>query len=56
MNPPEGDDPPGASRADRRRAIYESAQQYADQMERMLRLYPLEWFNFESFLGPEISN
>lgn len=45
-----------ASRTDRRRALHESAQQYADQMERMLRLYPLEWFNFEPFLGPEISN
>ncbi len=38
-------------RSQRNDAIRRSAQHYADHLERMLRRYPLEWFNFDSFLG-----
>lgn len=45
-----------ATRADRQDAICESAQKYADRMEKMLRRHPLEWFNFEPFLGRKLSD
>lgn len=45
-----------ASRDNRRQAIRVSAQQYADRMEQVLRRYPLEWFNFEPFLGSKLSD
>ncbi len=38
-------------RSQRNDAIRRSAQHYADHLERMLRRYPLEWFNFGPFLG-----
>ena len=41
-------------RSQRNEAIRRSAQHYADQLERMLRQYPLEWFNFGSFLGRRV--
>ncbi|KPJ77866.1 MAG: hypothetical protein AMJ54_06050 [Deltaproteobacteria bacterium SG8_13] len=41
-------------RSERKEAIRRSAQHYADQLERMLRRYPLEWFHFGPFLGRRI--
>ena len=41
-------------RSQRNEAIRRSAQHYADHLERMLRRYPLEWFNFGAFLGKRI--
>ena len=45
-----------ASRDERKHALRDSAQQYADRMEQALRRYPLEWFNFEPFLGSKLSD
>lgn len=45
-----------ASRADRKTAIRQSAQRYADHMEQMLRRHPLEWYNFDVFLGRKLTN
>ena len=40
-----------ASRADRPRAIRESAQRYADILAAKAREYPRQWYHFEEFLG-----
>lgn len=42
-----------ASRADRPRAIRESAQRYADILAAKAREYPKQWYHFEEFLGPK---
>jgi predicted exporter/predicted LPLAT superfamily acyltransferase len=41
-------------RSQRNKAIRRSAQHYADHLERNIRRYPLEWFHFDSFLGPRV--
>jgi predicted LPLAT superfamily acyltransferase len=43
-----------SSRADRERAIRESAQRYADILARKAREYPLQWYHFEEFLGEKL--
>jgi len=40
-------------RAQRRSAVLQAAQAYADLLEEQVRRNPLEWFHFEPFLGPE---
>ena len=40
-------------RAQRRSAVLQAAQAYADLLEEHVRRNPLEWFHFEPFLGPE---
>jgi lauroyl/myristoyl acyltransferase len=45
-----------ATRSDRNRAILESAQAYASELEKMAREHPFEWYHFEPFLGREISS
>jgi len=42
------------SRADRGRAIRESAQRYADILAEKAREYPRQWYHFESFLGERL--
>lgn len=42
-----------SSRADRDRAVRESAQQYADILAEKARQYPVQWYHFEEFLGEE---
>ncbi len=42
-----------ASRADRPRAIRDSAQRYADILAAKAREYPRQWYHFEEFLGPK---
>ncbi|OPY87439.1 MAG: Phosphatidylinositol mannoside acyltransferase [Smithella sp. PtaU1.Bin162] len=44
-----------ATRSDRGHAIRESAQAYADELERMVRRHPFEWYHFEPFLGDRIT-
>ncbi|MCG6881000.1 MAG: lysophospholipid acyltransferase family protein [Deltaproteobacteria bacterium] len=39
------------SRAQRRRAIAETAQEYADHLARNIRQHPFQWYHFEPFLG-----
>ncbi|MDP2644450.1 MAG: lysophospholipid acyltransferase family protein [Desulfobacterales bacterium] len=39
------------SRSERKEAIRQSAQQYADILEQTLRRHPLQWYHFEPFLG-----
>jgi lauroyl/myristoyl acyltransferase len=39
------------SRADRDRAVQESAQRYADILAEKARQYPVQWYHFEEFLG-----
>jgi lauroyl/myristoyl acyltransferase len=43
-----------ASRADRKKAVQESAQAYADDLAAFARQHPLEWHHFEPFLGKKI--
>ena len=43
-----------SSRADRAKAIMESAQRYADILAEKAREYPLQWYHFEEFLGEKI--
>jgi predicted LPLAT superfamily acyltransferase len=43
-----------ASRAERARAIRESAQRYADILADKAKQYPLQWYHFEEFLGEKI--
>ncbi len=43
-----------ASRADRGRAIRESAQRYADILAAKAGEYPRQWYHFEEFLGPKL--
>ncbi|MEN6468570.1 MAG: lysophospholipid acyltransferase family protein [Smithella sp.] len=40
-----------ATRADRKKAVLESAQSYADDLARFARAHPFEWHHFEPFLG-----
>jgi len=44
-----------ATRADRKNAIQQSAQLYAQDLEIFVREHPLEWHHFEPFLGRKIS-
>jgi lauroyl/myristoyl acyltransferase len=44
-----------ATRSDRKRAILESAQAYARELEKMVREHPFEWYHFEPFIGRKIS-
>lgn len=41
---------PPHSRAERPRVIAAAAQQYASQLEEMLRRHPLEWYHFNRFI------
>ncbi|MCP4754597.1 MAG: lysophospholipid acyltransferase family protein [Proteobacteria bacterium] len=43
-----------ASRAGRKDAVKQSAQEYANLMEQVLRKHPCEWFHFEPFLGRKL--
>jgi len=40
-----------ATRADRKKAVLESAQAYADDLARFAAAHPFEWHHFEPFLG-----
>jgi lauroyl/myristoyl acyltransferase len=40
-----------ASRADRKKAVLESAQAYGDDLARFVAEHPFEWYHFEPFLG-----
>ncbi len=40
-----------SSRADRRQAVSQSAQRYADELTDFVRAHPFEWHHFEFFLG-----
>jgi lauroyl/myristoyl acyltransferase len=44
-----------ATRADRKRAVQESAQAYAHDLEEIVRKHPFEWYHFEPFLGRKIN-
>jgi lauroyl/myristoyl acyltransferase len=43
-----------ASRADRKKAVLESAQAYAIDLAEFVREHPFEWHHFEQFLGKKI--
>lgn len=43
-----------ASRADRKKAVQESAQAYANDLAQFARRHPFEWHHFEPFLGKKI--
>lgn len=43
-----------ASRADRKKAVQESAQAYAEDLADFARKHPFEWHHFEPFLGKRI--
>jgi lauroyl/myristoyl acyltransferase len=45
-----------ASRQDRAKAVLTSAQDYAGQLEEMVRRHPFEWHHFEPFLGEKIDS
>ncbi len=44
-----------ATRADRKKAVLESVQAYADDLARFASEHPFEWHHFEPFLGKNIS-
>ena len=44
-----------ASRADRKKAVQESAQTYADDLARFAARHPFEWYHFEPFIGKTIN-
>jgi lauroyl/myristoyl acyltransferase len=44
-----------ATRADRKKAVLESAQAYADDLARFASQHPFEWHHFEPFLGKKIN-
>jgi lauroyl/myristoyl acyltransferase len=44
-----------ASRADRKKAVMESAQAYAKDLAEFVREHPFEWHHFEPFLGKKIN-
>jgi len=44
-----------ASRADRKKAVQESAQAYAEDLAAFARRHPFEWHHFEPFLGKKIN-
>lgn len=43
-----------ATRADRKKAVLESAQAYAENLTEFVREHPFEWNHFELFLGKKI--
>jgi lauroyl/myristoyl acyltransferase len=43
------------SRAERDKAVYESAQRYADELTDFVRAHPFEWHHFEPFLGKKFN-
>ena len=43
-----------ATRADRKKAVLESVQAYADDLSRFASEHPFEWHHFEPFLGERI--
>jgi lauroyl/myristoyl acyltransferase len=43
-----------ATRVDRKKAVLESAQAYADEVMQMAREHPGQWYHFEPFLGEKI--
>ncbi len=43
-----------ATRADRKKAVQESVQAYADDLARFAAAHPFEWHHFEPFLGEKI--
>ncbi len=43
-------------RQDRKSAVMASAQAYAAELEKMVRLHPFEWHHFEPFLGKKITD
>ena len=43
-----------ASRADRKKAVQESAQAYADDLAHFAARHPFEWYHFEPFIGKTI--
>jgi lauroyl/myristoyl acyltransferase len=43
-----------ASRAQRKQAVYRSAQLYADELADFVRARPFEWHHFEPFLGRKL--
>jgi lauroyl/myristoyl acyltransferase len=45
-----------ADRKDRKKAISESVQIYATELEKIVREHPLEWYHFEPFLGEKIDD
>ena len=44
-----------ATRADRKKAVLESVQTYADDLARFASEHPFEWHHFEPFLGNKIN-
>ncbi|MEQ8215047.1 MAG: lysophospholipid acyltransferase family protein [Smithellaceae bacterium] len=44
-----------ATRAERKKAVLESVQIYADDLARFAREHPFEWHHFEPFLGKKIN-
>jgi len=44
-----------ASRADRKKAVQESAQAYAEDLAEFAREHPFEWNHFEPFIGNKIN-
>lgn len=44
-----------ATRADRKKAVLESVQIYADDLARFVSEHPFEWYHFEPFLGKKIN-
>ena len=44
-----------ATRADRKKAVLESAQTYADDLARFVTDHPFEWYHFKPFLGKKIN-
>jgi len=44
-----------ATRADRKKAVLESAQAYAADLAEFARRHPFEWHHFEPFLGKKIN-
>jgi lauroyl/myristoyl acyltransferase len=44
-----------ATRADRKKAVLESVQMYADDLARFASEHPFEWHHFEPFLGKKIN-
>ncbi len=43
------------TRAERKKAVQESAQMYADDLAEFARRHPLEWHHFEPFIGNRIN-
>lgn len=46
---------PAATRGDRKKAMQESAQAYANDLAEFVRKHPFEWHHFEPFLGKKIN-